>query len=138
MHDLHKYWAAKRGERRAPGRCDIDPIEIRAHLGTLFMLDVLDEGLDYRYRLIGTRIVEISGRDATGSRFSDLYASQPEALDKILRTFAPAISEISPVFATGQMLWRPERDFRRFEGGYFPLSTDGTAVDVLLCKMCFL
>lgn len=138
MHDVHAYWAVKRGERRAPSRRDIDPIEIKAHLGTLFMLDVLDEGLDYRYRLIGTRIVEVSGRDATGSRFSDLYSGQPEALDTVLRVFAPAISEIRPVFATGQMFWRPERDFRRFEGGYFPLSTDGAAVDVLLCKMCFL
>ena len=138
MHDLHAYWTVKRGARCAPGRHEIDPLEIKSHLGTLFMLDVLEAGRDYRYRLIGTRIVEVSGRDATGSCFSDLYASQPEALNTVLRVFAPAVSEVRPVFASGQMFWLPERDFRRFEGGYFPLSTDGAEVDVLLCKMCFL
>lgn len=135
---LHAYWDCKRGRRSAPRRCDIDPIEIRSHLGTLLLLDVLEEGRDYRYRLIGTDIVEASGRDVTGGRFSDLYAAQPEALDLVLRTFAPVVSEVRPVFAAGQMFWRPERDFRHFESGYFPLSTDGASVDLMLCKMCFL
>ncbi|MBL8688079.1 MAG: PAS domain-containing protein [Rhodospirillaceae bacterium] len=135
---LHSYWASKRGDRRAPGRSDIDPIEIKSHLSTLFMLDVIDEGRDYHYRLIGTDIVEASGRDVTGARFSDLYATQPEALALVLRTFAPVVSEGRPVFAVGRMFWRPDRDFRHFEGGYFPLSTDGTSVDLMLCKMCFL
>src|SRR3546814_12925260 len=39
-----------------PARCDIDPAEILKILPHVFLLDVRQEPLDFRYRLIGTKM----------------------------------------------------------------------------------
>lgn len=98
---LHDYWTGKRGVYAVPMRKDVDPIELKDHLSSLFMLDVLDGGLDFRYRLVGTMIAEMSGRDVTGAKLSKLYHSYPDALAKIAKLFGPVISERRPVFAQG-------------------------------------
>lgn len=134
---LLAYWTAKRGARAVPRREDIDPIELKDHLPSLFMLDVLDAGRDFRYRLVGTTIAEMSGRDVTGAKLSTLYEAYPDALAKIATLFAPVIAERRPVFARGTVFWRPERDFRRFEAGYFPVSSDGETVDIILSEIRF-
>ncbi len=41
------------------------------------------------------------------------------------------------MFARGSVFWRPERDFLRFGAGYFPLSTDGGTVDIILAEVRF-
>ncbi len=120
-----------------PLRRDIDPIELKGHLPSLFMLDVIEDGRDFRYRLVGTTIAAMSGRDVTGAKLSTLYHADPDALARIATLFGPVISERRPVFARGTVFWRPERDFRRFEAGYFPLSTDGETVDIILAEVRF-
>jgi hypothetical protein len=135
---LLAYWMAKRGDRTVPLRQDIDPIALKDHLPSLFMLDVLDEGRDFRYRLVGTMIAAMSGRDVTGAKLRTLYEAYPDALAEIARLFGPVISERRPVFARGTVFWRPERDYRRFEAGYFPLSTGGETVDIILSEIRFL
>lgn len=134
---LLAYWTAKRGKRSVPLRGDFDPIELKDHLPSLFMLDVIEGGRDFRYRLIGTAITAISGRDVTGARFSVLYQSDPNALVTAAKLFGPVISERQPGFARGTVFWRPERDYRRYEAGYFPLSIDGETVDVILAEIRF-
>ena len=134
---LLAYWTRKRRDRPFPLRGDIDPIELKDHLASLFMLDVIDGGRDYRYRLVGTALVGINARDATGFAFSTLYAGQPGALAAADRLLLPVVRERRPLFARGRMFWRPDRDYRRFEAGYFPVSGDGVAVDILLCEIRF-
>ena len=41
-----------------PLRKDIDPLELKDHLGSLNIIECLPERDDFRYRLIGTRIAE--------------------------------------------------------------------------------
>jgi hypothetical protein len=41
------------------------------------MMDVLDGGKDFRYRLVGTTLVEGLGRDNTGKRLCELYGDRP-------------------------------------------------------------
>src|SRR5690349_8298694 len=59
---LFCYWQAKRGGRAMPARADIDPAEIKALLPYMILVDVIydtEAGLDFVYRLVGTREVEI-------------------------------------------------------------------------------
>lgn len=67
IRDLVAYSDKKRGDRFAPRRSDIDPTEIPRHLPHIHMMDVLDGGADFRYRLIGTAIVQGLGRDNTSA-----------------------------------------------------------------------
>jgi len=71
--DLFAYWSKQRGERSAPERADIEPAEIRHALGDIFMLsaDFIEE---QRFRLAGTRICALFGRELKGESFSATFA----------------------------------------------------------------
>lgn len=72
---LYRYWDAVRHGRRFPDRAAIDAIEIKPWLGQINILDVLHP-LDFRYRLYGSGLGQISGYDLTGKLLSALTAEQ--------------------------------------------------------------
>lgn len=57
----------------------IDPVDLRAHLGHLMILDVLEGGVDFRYRVYGSDLANRAGFDLTGKRLSDLADIRPLA-----------------------------------------------------------
>jgi hypothetical protein len=67
------YWNDRRRHRPAPERGDIDPGEIRQALGDTFMLaaDFVD-GL--RFRLAGTRVCALFGREIKGEAFAAMFS----------------------------------------------------------------
>jgi hypothetical protein len=67
------YWDKKRGARLAPARADIDPTEIRHALSDTFMLaaDFVDQ---LRFRLAGTRVCALFGREIKGEVFAELWS----------------------------------------------------------------
>lgn len=69
---LLKWWLSKRSTGSLPSIDVVDPIELKGALGYLMILDVLEEGWDYRYRLYGTEIARHAKRDYTGQKTSDL------------------------------------------------------------------
>jgi hypothetical protein len=82
--ELFAYWTRQRGQRRAPARSDIDPAEIRHALGDIFILaDVADE---QRFRLAGTRMCALFGRELKGEAFASLWseASAQQCRDVLL------------------------------------------------------
>jgi hypothetical protein len=66
------YWNEKRGQRPAPERADIDPMVIRHALGDAIMLSV-DFVNQLRFRLAGTRVCALFGREIKGERFASLW-----------------------------------------------------------------
>jgi len=78
------YWNKKRGTRPAPERADIDPTEIRHALSDTFMLaaDFVDQ---LRFRLAGTRVCALFGREIKGEAFAALWSeASREAIDGLL------------------------------------------------------
>ncbi len=68
---IYDFCAARRGARRMPARADIAPVDLpRPALPNLVLLDILDGGERFRWRLTGTAVVNRFGRDATG-RFGE-------------------------------------------------------------------
>jgi len=67
-----EHWRRLRGERPMPGRDAVDPSAMRALLPYTFLVDVLEPGGDFRYRLVGTDIVAHTPRDNTGLRLSEI------------------------------------------------------------------
>lgn len=76
--DLYAYWQERRGKRPAPERTDIEPGAIRQVLSDAFIL-ALDGGAGHPFRLAGTRICALFGRELKGEAFIGLWAaaSQP-------------------------------------------------------------
>ncbi len=76
--EMYAYWTARRGTRRAPNRSEIDPAAIRSLLGDSFM--VSRESTDHTvFRLAGTRVCDMFGRELKGERFLSLGDARSHA-----------------------------------------------------------
>ena len=75
---IFDYWNRQRGERSAPTRSEIDPAAIRHGLGDIFMLaaDFID---GIRFRLAGTRVCALFGREIKGEHFNALWSEASRA-----------------------------------------------------------
>ena len=76
---VFEYWDKKRGTRPAPERADIDPGDIRHALSDTFMLtaDFTDQ---LRFRLAGTRVCALFGREIKGEAFVELWSETTRRL----------------------------------------------------------
>jgi PAS domain len=72
---LQNYWNERRGNRRAPEITDIDPHKLKPALGYIVLLDVLNNGRDFRIRLYGSIVSAVSGFDLTGKLVAEHPAS---------------------------------------------------------------
>ena len=127
---LLDYWLRIRGDRPAPARADVRPEEIGAavlpHVG---LVDVLEGGARFRYRLVGTAMNRLYRRDYTGT-FVDV-AKAPDYAGVLLREYRRCA-----VYRTVRYFEAPSRfanDHRRPTYRLLlPLASDGGAVDMIL------
>ncbi len=71
--ELYAYWEQRRGQRPAPERADIEPGAIRQVLSDTFILGIEDRSR-YSFRLAGTRVCALFGRELKGESFLELWA----------------------------------------------------------------
>lgn len=94
---LFEYWNVQRGLRLAPERNDIEPGPIRRALSDTFILG-RDAGGTYRFRLAGTRLCALFGRELKGSDFLSLWA---EAERPAMQKRLAAVTGESASFVAG-------------------------------------
>lgn len=135
LRHLWQYWNRKRGERAMPGRPDIEPLELKPHLGRLVLADVVRGGPEtrFRYRLIGTAVTDLVGRDATGKFLDDLYGVNYEFMIVAYRWVA---ANRRPLRVTGD-LRHAQREWVHIESLDLPLSRDGETVDMILTRSVY-
>ncbi len=133
--ELLAYWQAHRGPEGLPGRAAFDPLALRPYLGYLLVADIeppagRGKQRRFRYRLIGTDLAEISGRDMSGRYFDDIY--DPIALKEMQYCFGWVVDNRRPARVYGT-LRHAGRAFVRFDGLFMPVSTGdaGTANQVI-------
>lgn len=127
---LHRYWSAKRGDRPAPRRCDIDPpLEIPDLLPILTLIEVLRDPLRFRFRLVGTAVVAAVGRDITG-RFTDesLYGADAPA---IIATYRRMVEDVRPFRRRSRLAWNGT-EWQVLEAIELPLIDDDGRVCMIL------
>jgi hypothetical protein len=128
--ELHRYWSARRGAAFAPARRDIDPIDIPRLLPHLMLVDIVDGGARFRYRLAGTEIEQRVGCRMTGRHLDEItegqYGTYIHGLYReLLATRSPLYSETT----YGQFRNSPFTAQRLM----LPLSSDGETIDMVLC-----
>ncbi|HXC28690.1 MAG TPA: PAS domain-containing protein [Stellaceae bacterium] len=129
------YWTGKRSGRSMPRKRDIDPIEIPPKiLPNLQIIDAIDGGARFRYRLIGTALVEAYGRDFSGRIVDELF---PDGrLDFVQSLYRSVCTSKAPIFSRNK--YHTPRDVDLFSMRiYMPLSEDGVAVQHILGVMRF-
>ncbi len=106
--ELFDYWNARRGRRLAPERDDIEPSHIRRVLADTFIF-AFDEGQGHPFRLAGTRVCALFGRELKGEAFTRLWAAESRPLVRDLVTVVAqeligVIAGVSAVSADGGAL----------------------------------
>lgn len=98
--EIFDYWNKIRGTADAPLKSQVEPSAVPHLLQSLFILETQKEG-DIGFRLAGTRICDLFGRDLRGARFSSLWAHGQD--DDIERTAMGVMDHAMPALfnATG-------------------------------------
>ncbi len=135
LRRLLEYWQTKRRPHdRLPARVDIDPLEMRFALGHLILADVEPgDPIRFRHRLIGTRIVEYAGYDATGLYVDDI--PDQELARRLIQSYLDVVATRAPTHdrINGMVGGRP----LNLEILRLPLSSDGATIDMVLTGAFF-
>jgi hypothetical protein len=97
------YWDAKRGDARAPDRSEIEPSAVRELLGDIFVLSY-DGDAGFPFRVAGTRVCALLGRDLKDTSFSALFApdGRREIEDVVTVVAEEMLAAIAGITATSQ------------------------------------
>jgi hypothetical protein len=101
--EFFAYWDEKRGDARAPERSDIEPGAVRGLLGDTFVLSY-DGAAGYPFRVAGTRVCALLGRDLKDRSFSALFApdGRREIEDIIAVVAEEMLAAVAGITATSE------------------------------------
>ena len=101
--EFFAYWDAQRGDARAPDRSEIEPGAVRELLGDIFVLSY-DNEAGYPFRVAGTRLSALLGRDLKDLSFAALFApeSRREIEDVISYVAEEMLAAVAGITATSQ------------------------------------
>jgi hypothetical protein len=127
--DLYSYWLGKRNGRIMPVPRDIDPVEIAGLLPYLSIVQRADG--EFRYRLVGTAVVQDIGVDRTGKTWGSCVQKTPEMAAALEEIRERVFTSAQPVFVAGQY----HTGFATIHNAsalLLPLSDDGTHVNMIV------
>jgi hypothetical protein len=90
-------WRRRSAGGRLPLSRDIDAVELWPALGYVMLLEPIDDGADFRYRVYGTIIAEHSGIEMTGKQVWDVPA--PLVAVYFLATYRAVYRARRPLYA---------------------------------------
>ena len=127
------YWDVLRGNRRFPSRQALSIRRMAPFLRHLALIEVLDGGADYRFRLVGDAHVEARGADFTGqtvieiSARAPVFAERSHALYDYIRLTGEPYAVRGPM-AANDAKWR----ITYRECVFLPLGAQDDLVDFIL------
>ena len=124
IRKLSEYWLAK-ARGGVPSRSEIDPVDVRELLPNLMMIDMVGAPPRFRYRLVGTRVVQYTGFDFTGRCLDEMVFQGRDFIEQCYRRM---LAERRPIFGHYAWLVR-SRHFGQCEFGLFPLAGGGGEVN---------
>lgn len=129
LAELLQHWKALCGDRKMPERGDFDPAKVPRLLADICLVEVIDGGSDYFYRVAGSRLEELSGQKLQGRRFSEI--THAEARESMRATCAASVHSARPVVIKNK-LREPGRDHVSIIAIILPMSDDGETVNMIL------
>jgi hypothetical protein len=127
----YRWWLRHVGRGLLPSRSDFDPVDNRSLLRWIVLFDVVrdERGIDFRYRLWGSEITTLVGRDYTGRLHGDVVS--PKAREFGRRCFLWMMEHKLCQLARQRVPFE-NRDFLDYERLGLPLSSDGSQVDQIM------
>jgi hypothetical protein len=131
-----RYWQSKRKGATIPARSEFDPLlEIPGLVRFMMLKDVQWEPLDFRYRLVGTGLLNHLTTDWTGKFMSEVeYQRPPSTIWDYHRQVAESGE---PLFIKPNYVG-PHKDYLFIESVMLPLASDHRRVDMIMIFIDFL
>lgn len=132
---LVDHWRAISPVGRLPGRQHFEPMAVVSLLPNLWLLDVIDGGIDFRVRILGTDIEDVGTWAMTGATLQETFPSREAGvlcheLRRVVKTGRPVWHENGRYFTPARMISGVERVA-------LPLARDGKTVDMVLGMTVF-
>jgi len=129
------FWNSKRSSPDVPRRQDFLPEEMKPHLGDLFIVCPIEGYSDFKYRLVGTNITALNGRDYTGMTVKEVFAvcGDQEAQEAV-RAYTFVTRKQVPLRVTGGMLWA-SKSYITFDSLLLPIKSPNGEECWILAKL---
>jgi hypothetical protein len=132
LRALHRLWCLHVVDGEPPLRSQIDVQYLAPWLGSLLLIDVLP-GPDFRYRVYGSDVTQLFGKDRTGSLVSDFDTPAAELMP---HDYEAALLQRDAHVVARQRLVRLPRargaDMHMVEKLILPLRRSGSAIEQML------
>jgi hypothetical protein len=133
LRSLAELWAGKRRDDALPCRSDFSDDDLRPWFGNLLVVDVIGGPQRFRFRLMGTSLVDAAGRELTGKFFdeADISGYEPD----VLEDYEETLRSRAPVCKTRRYRPQPgtfKEQWRVYERLLLPLAADGKTINRIL------
>lgn len=129
-----EYWHERRGAARYPARADLDPPDFRYVMGDVVLIEVQrapsgsTSPWRYRYRLIGSNIVERDGYNLTNKTLEDM--PEPEYRERVRMSWDEVCETGEPIHFIRQLVL--DARLRSYEVVVMPLASNHRDIDMLI------
>jgi hypothetical protein len=131
--EVYGTWMKAAAGRMAPRRDEITPALLKSVLPWVWMIDVVDGGTDFRFRIAGDRVIQFMGRRYAGQLLSE-FAGQPffEVMREILLA---SLTSKRPLVSGPTRSSLPGKEHLALQVAVLPLSEDGLNVTTIFGAM---
>jgi hypothetical protein len=134
IRSMFDYWQSRCGNGRIPARSEIDPADILPLLPNILMVEFETCPFRVRFRLVGTKVVEVTGFEFTG-RYLDEIAAEEDAAP-FAECYEVACRRQLPV--ARRITWRFDRKTTGdYDFAVFPLESDGSFASQAIAVECY-
>ena len=115
-----------------PGRQHFDPADVPDLLPNLRLVEVHRDPLRFRYRLLGSRVDMVHGRNLANQWLEVAHRGDGK-VDALLADYRRVVETGQPQWRRGTPHVVPEPEIAAVEVLRLPLARDGATIDMLLC-----
>jgi hypothetical protein len=130
---VHDAWLRIAAGRVAPRREEITPALLKSALPWIWMIDAIDGGRDFRFRIAGDRVIQFLGRRYAGELLSQ-FVDQP-FFQRMHAVLVESVRCRRPLAVGPTRSNLPGKEFLEMEIVVLPLSEDGEHVTTIFGAM---
>ena len=134
---VRDYWQSQRGGALMPRRQDVSPADMKMYLPNILLADVVRDGEDFRYRVVGSQLQSYFSGNPTGMLMSSALAVfGQDTVERTIDVYRRVITCRKPLRVRGSGAIYSQQA-KTFDALLTPLSDDGENANMILGTFVF-
>jgi hypothetical protein len=130
--DAHAAWLGARGARRMPSRADMTPRVMRKFLSYVALAELIDDGKDFRFRVVGDGIANKQKLPLIGKTLTEVDHLVPGFGTFLRNLYLRTVQQRDALAYRGTYVRTADRHPFTYEAVILPLGDDGETPDHVL------